>query len=202
LTILETPHLAARVAFYGMIVCWWAFGLTFWLRKAPPRARETKRDRTSLVGLLLQGVAYFVVWNRPLQQGNISQDIFASPAAQWGWTVLVVAIAVASVWLVNSAARHLGKQWALSAHLVEGHTLIQDGPYRFVRNPIYTGMLGMLLATGFAAGRWVPLLLGTVLFAGGTYIRIHSEERLLRRAFGGEFEEYERRVPALIPGIY
>jgi len=113
-----------------------------------------------------------------------------------------MAIAIASVWLVNAAARRLGKQWALAARLVEGHTLIQDGPYRIVRNPIYTGMFGMLLATGLAAGRWIPLLVAIVLFAAGTYIRIRSEERLLRQAFGSEFEQYARNVPALIPGIY
>jgi protein-S-isoprenylcysteine O-methyltransferase Ste14 len=96
----------------------------------------------------------------------------------------------------------LGKQWALAARLVEGHELIQDGPYRFVRNPIYTGMFGMLVATGLAAGRWFNLLIAIVMFAVGTYIRIRSEERLLRQAFGSKFEVYARDVPALIPGIY
>jgi protein-S-isoprenylcysteine O-methyltransferase Ste14 len=116
--------------------------------------------------------------------------------------VLTVAIAVASVWLVNAAARRLGKQWALAARLVEGHELIQDGPYRIVRNPIYTGMFGMLLATGLAAAQWIPLLIAIVLFIAGTYIRMRTEERLLSAAFGSEFEAYARRVPALIPGIY
>jgi protein-S-isoprenylcysteine O-methyltransferase Ste14 len=60
----------------------------------------------------------------------------------------------------------------------------------------------MLLATGLAAGRWVPLLAAIMLFAAGTYIRIRSEERLLRQAFGSDFEEYARNVPALIPWIY
>lgn len=202
MTTLESSHLAATAAFYGIIVCWWIFGLTFWLRKRPPRAREEKRDRTSLLGLLLQAVAYFIVWSPPLQRGRFSLVTNGSPAMEWGLATLALAIAVASVWLVNSAARHLGKQWALAARLVEGHTLIQDGPYRFVRNPIYTGMFGMLLATGIAAGRWIPLLVATVLFAAGTYVRIQIEERLLRQAFGTEFEEYARRVPAVIPGIY
>ena len=96
----------------------------------------------------------------------------------------------------------MGKQWALTARLVEGHNLVQDGPYGFVRNPIYTGMLGMLVATGLAAGRWVPLLVAIILFIAGTWVRVSSEEGLLRQAFGAEFEEYTRRVPALIPGIY
>jgi protein-S-isoprenylcysteine O-methyltransferase Ste14 len=190
------------MAFYAVIACWWIFLLTFWLRKRPPRARETKRDWTSLIGMFLQGAAYFSVWSFPLQQKHFSPVRSGSPVVEWGLAVLTASIAVASTWLVNAAARRLGKQWALAARLVEGHTLIQDGPYRFVRNPIYTGMFGMLVATGFAVTQWIPLLVAIVLFAAGTYIRIRSEERLLRQAFGSEFEEYARNVPALIPGIY
>jgi protein-S-isoprenylcysteine O-methyltransferase Ste14 len=63
-------------------------------------------------------------------------------------------------------------------------------------------MFGMLLATGLVARQWIPLLVAIVLFIPGTYIRIRSEERLLRQAFGPEFEAYARGVPALIPGIY
>ncbi len=194
--------MAATVAFYGVIVSWWVFGLTFWLRKTPPRAKAEKRDRTSLLGLLVQAVAYFIVWSAPLRQGRFSLVTKGSPATGWVLAGLVLAIAAASVWLVIAAVRQLGKQWALSARLVEGHTLIQDGPYHFVRNPIYTGMFGMLLATGLAVGRWIPLLVAILLFAMGTYIRVQIEERLLRQAFGEEFEAYARNVPALIPGIY
>lgn len=202
MAISETLHVAQRAAFYAVIVCWWVFGLTFWLRKRPPRAREAKRDWTSLMGLSLQVVAYFCVWFHPLQRREFSPVASGSQVVQWGLAALTVAIAVASVWLVNVAARRLGKQWALAARLVEGHTLIQEGPYRFVRNPIYTGMFGMLLATGLAAAQWIQLLVAIVLFIAGTYIRIRSEERLLREAFGAEFEAYARKVPALIPGIY
>jgi protein-S-isoprenylcysteine O-methyltransferase Ste14 len=47
------------------------------------------------------------------------------------------------------------------------------------------------------------MLLGAVgLFVVGTLIRVRVEERLLREAFGSEFEAYARNVPALIPGIY
>ncbi len=113
-----------------------------------------------------------------------------------------LALAVGSVWLVASAVSALGKQWALAARLVEGHKLITTGPYRFVRNPIYTGMLGMLVATGLAMEHWTGLIVGVVLFAVGLVIRVRSEEKLLRAAFGKEFEDYAERVPAVLPGIY
>jgi protein-S-isoprenylcysteine O-methyltransferase Ste14 len=199
------PHVAdvaQRAAFYAVIACWWIFLLTFWLRKRPPRAREAKRDRTSLIGMFLQAVAYFCVWSFPLEQKHFSPVRPGSPGVEWGVAVLTVAIAAASTWLVNAAARRLGKQWALTARVVEGHTLIQDGPYRFVRNPIYAGMFGMLVATGRAVTQWLPLVVAIVLFAVGTWIRVRSEERLLREAFGSAFEAYARHVPALIPGIY
>lgn len=202
MAISGTPQLAQRVAFYAVIVCWWIFGLTFWLRKRPPRAREAKRDWTSLIGLSLQAVAYFCVWSYPLQHQQFLPVASGPPVVEWGLALLTVALAVASAWLVNASARRLGKQWALAARLVEGHTLIQDGPYRFVRNPIYTGMFGLLVATGLAVTQRKPLLFAIALFAIGTFIRIRSEERLLRQAFGAEFEEYARKVPALIPGIY
>jgi protein-S-isoprenylcysteine O-methyltransferase Ste14 len=196
------PDFAQKAAFYAVIVCWWLFGLTFWLRKRPPKAREARSDGRSLIGLLLQAVAYFIVWLSPLRRKQFAPVASGSPLLEWARSVLIVAIAIASVWLVNAAARRLGKQWALAARVVEGHELIQDGPYRFVRNPIYTGMFGMLLATGLAAAEWTMLLGAVGLFVVGTLIRVRVEERLLRETFGSEFEAYARNVPALIPGIY
>ena len=197
-----STEVAAKATFYGVIVCWWVFGLTFWLRKQPPRARAAKRDLKSYLGLALQAAGYFIVWYFPLRRQHISPIASGPDWLAWVMSAFTLAIAAGSAWLVNAAARRLGKQWALAARLVEDHTLIEDGPYRFVRNPIYTGMFGMLLATGLAVTGWLPLLVASVLFAIGTYIRIRIEERLLREAFGNRFDEYACRVPALIPGIY
>ena len=101
-----------------------------------------------------------------------------------------------------SAVRVLGKEWSVTARLVEGHKLATRGPYRFMRHPIYTGMLGMLLATGLAISNWFSLLAAIVIFLIGTIIRVRSEERLLREEFGSQFEDYARRVAALLPGVY
>ena len=74
-----------------------------------------------------------------------------------------------------------------------------EGTYSVVRNPIYTGMFGMLLASSLAVSHWIGLSMAIVVFAIGTFIRVRSEEKLLREAFGAEFDEYARRVPAVIP---
>jgi protein-S-isoprenylcysteine O-methyltransferase Ste14 len=116
--------------------------------------------------------------------------------------IVTVTIGAASVALCLAAVRALGKQWSYVARIVEGHKLITQGPYGFVRNPIYLGMFGMLLATGLAISRWWALPIAVAVFLVGSWIRIRSEERLLRESFGAEFDDYARRVPAVFPRVF
>jgi protein-S-isoprenylcysteine O-methyltransferase Ste14 len=111
-------------------------------------------------------------------------------------------VGVFSVWMVVSAVQTLGKEWSLTARVVEGHKLATEGAYNVTRNPIYTAMLGMLIATGLVLSSWIALIFGLLAFFVGTYIRVRSEERLLEEAFGSDFQAYKERVPVLIPGIF
>jgi protein-S-isoprenylcysteine O-methyltransferase Ste14 len=85
--------------------------------------------------------------------------------------------------------------------VIEGHELITAGPYAIVRNPIYLSMLGMFLASALAVSRWQALLGGLIVFLAGTAIRIRTEEKLLRETFAARFDDYARRVPALLPRL-
>jgi protein-S-isoprenylcysteine O-methyltransferase Ste14 len=114
---------------------------------------------------------------------------------------VTLTIAVGSIWLVFSAVQALGAQWAYVARVTEGHRLITEGPYGWVRNPIYAGMLGMMLATGLAVSNWIAFPIAITVFGVGTYIRVSREEKLLHSEFGAQWEEYKRRVPAVLPGV-
>lgn len=183
-----------------VVASWIVFGIMFFARKKPPAARESKRERGSIVGIVLQGAAYGIVWS--VHRLFFSPIMPLSKPFEIALAVSTMLLAVGSLWFVSSAIRTLGKQWSLTARLVEGHRLVTEGPYRLVRNPIYTGMFGLLLATGLAVSRWIGLLIAIVVYAIGTVIRVRSEEQLLRLAFGPEFESYARRVPAVIPFLF
>ena len=189
-----------------MAVCWlvissWImFVGVFLARQKPPEQKETRRDKRATLGIVLQAVGYALVW--AIQRPMFSPIVSMSLASEILLAIITVAIAALSVWLVMMAVSALGKQWAYGARLVEGHKLITEGPYRWVRNPIYTGMFGMLLATGLAVSHWIGLLPAIGVFLIGTMIRIRSEEKLLHEAFGQEFEKYTRNVAAMLPGIY
>jgi protein-S-isoprenylcysteine O-methyltransferase Ste14 len=187
------------LVFVIVMICWFVFAGSFLLRKKPPAPPDQKRAPGSLIGVALQGVSFGIVWG--VRRPGFTPIVSATPAAV-ATGVLAIGAAVGSVWLVTAAVKTLGKEWSLTARLVEGHQLATTGPYAFVRHPIYTGMLGMLVATGLAVSHWAALPVALVIFFAGTIIRVRSEEKLLREAFGDQFENYAQRVPAIVPGLY
>jgi protein-S-isoprenylcysteine O-methyltransferase Ste14 len=191
--------MTAEIVLAAVMVCWLGFGLILVVGKKQAAKVETKRNAISHAGFFVQCVGYWIVF--AIARTFFSPFVPMAKIPELILGVLTVAIAVASVWFCLKAARTLGKQWALVARVVEDHELITQGPYAIVRNPIYLAMFGMLIATGLAVSRWQGLILGIVVFLAGNEIRIRTEEKLLRGAFGAKFEEYARRVPAFLPRL-
>jgi protein-S-isoprenylcysteine O-methyltransferase Ste14 len=113
--------------------------------------------------------------------------------------LIAIALIVSSVLFEISAFRELGKQWSLQARVLEGHQLVKTGAYSIVRHPIYTALLARLLATGLTFSHWITITIAVVVYIIGTRIRTVSEERLLEEAFGDEFTQWKKRVPAIVP---
>lgn len=183
-----------------VILCWSVFAGIFLFRKTPKAAPEQKRDSKSIVGLILQALSYAVVGL--LHRAPFTPISSGSRAVEVSLSLAAMLAGVVSISIIKAAVKTLGKEWSVTARVVEGHKLATEGPYRFVRHPIYSGMLGMLLATGLVISHWLALIAAIVIYFIGTVIRIRSEERLLREALGPEFESYARSAPALVPGLY
>jgi protein-S-isoprenylcysteine O-methyltransferase Ste14 len=188
------------LVFGVVIACWFVFASLFLLRKKPPSPPDQKRDPASLVGVVLQAISYAVVWGGHRAPFTPISSSIGLIATVFG--VLAIVAAIGSVWVVYLALKTLGKEWSITARLVEDHKLATSGPYAYVRHPIYTGMLGMLIATGIAVSHWIALLAALLIFFIGTTIRVRSEDRLLRGAFGEQFENYANRVSAIVPGLF
>ncbi len=199
---MNHSEFVAVLALAAVVVCWLAFAGIFIFRKKTPNQTEARRDNVSSAGIALQGCGFGLAWFHWPRAPFLPQVNVWPTGVEIAMAIFIVGLAVASVWLVGASVKTLGKQWAYVARLVEGHKLVTEGPYRFVRNPIYTGMFGMLVASGLAMQHWIQLAVGVVLFAIGTVIRVRSEEKLLSAAFGQEWDDYAKRVPAVIPGIY
>src|ERR1051325_7417840 len=188
------------IVFAIVMVCWFVFAAVFIFRKTPAASNDKKKDGVSIIGVALQALSYAIVW-------SIHRHAFSGMLPAAGWLNFIigcvaVAAAIGSVALIMSAVKTLGKEWSITARTVEDHQLATKGVYARVRHPIYTGMLGMLIAPGLAVSHWLALLVAVLVFAIGTLIRVRIEERLLRETFGSKFDDYAQRVPAVIPGIF
>jgi protein-S-isoprenylcysteine O-methyltransferase Ste14 len=116
------------------------------------------------------------------------------------WVAGGLLIEIGSLLLAISARRHLGSNWSGEVRIAAGHQLIRTGPYRILRHPIYTAVLGMYLGTAIVFGE-MHSLIGIVLVGLAYWRKIGMEERALSQAFGAEYEDYRRQTSALLPGL-
>jgi protein-S-isoprenylcysteine O-methyltransferase Ste14 len=96
------------------------------------------------------------------------------------------------------ARRHLGRNWGMPMTLKEGHELVTTGPYRYVRHPIYTGMLLAILGSGLVVNSpiWVVFLAGMAIY----YVySARTEESLMLQQFPEQYARYKRRTKAIVP---
>jgi protein-S-isoprenylcysteine O-methyltransferase Ste14 len=177
-------------AYIVLLVGWLLWVTPFFLIKRGG-ARANTLDRRARWGVVLEAVAYSLVWQNRFWE--------RSPGA-WRIAPSVLFLAVAGL-LSWSSARTLGRQWRVDAGLNADHELVQSGAYRVVRHPIYASMLAMLLGTGLMVTSLPMLVVATVIFIIGTEIRVRIEDGLLASRFGERFRAYRRAVPAYIPFV-
>lgn len=128
-----------------------------------------------------------------------------SPAAlAWGFPYLSyagIALTCLGIYIHLKAIFTLNKQWSMVVEPPADHRLVETGMYRFIRHPVYAGVLLELLGYGIALANWGALL-GILLPNLVTFgYRIYVEEQALRRYFGDAYRAYARRTRLLIPGI-
>ncbi len=107
---------------------------------------------------------------------------------------------LAAIGLVIAFVGALVRLYA-SGFIVKNQELATDGPYRFVRHPLYTGNILLVVGFALAGSRWwgIPLALFFFWFYYPT--AIDYEDRKLRKLFGAVWEEWSARTPALMPRL-
>jgi len=177
--------------------CWIVF-IAFWIVSAfsvkKTRAQQPIRDRllylvlTAVVAVLLNGSVRVIHWDRAVLPHTFARGILAD-------LLVLVGLCVA-IW----ARVTLGGNWSARVTLKEEHELVQRGPYRVVRHPIYAGLLLMILGTAILGGQVSGFVAVAICF-GGFWMKLRQEEALLTKHLPG-YSEYMHHTKALVPFIF
>ena len=118
-----------------------------------------------------------------------------------GWWVLVgSALYGAGVGLRYWAFHVLRNQWRVDVSDVSGERhLVQEGPYRYMRHPLYLGACLAAIGLPVFLGAWGALAFGVLVFLPLEVIRAYYEERFLRDLFGTGYRNYAAQVWAFLP---
>ena len=139
----------------------------------------------------------FVVWplalfafEAALQQGMPRIHAWALPLLAWGY--------LQYRWVGIFRTRLGGGGPGIS---VPPDRIVEAGPYRWVRNPMYLGHIIFLAGLALALGSWAGAALLAVHVAWFER-RVREDESRLAERFGEPYRDYCRRVKRWIPGVY
>jgi protein-S-isoprenylcysteine O-methyltransferase len=138
----------------------------------------------------------------------IALGIFAVPILLPQFTVRTKAVTsgVALIWAGIAvrvwAIRTLGNFFNTRVVVRQDQRLITSGPYKYLRNPAYTGVVMTFLSFGVAIGNWLSLITLLAFGCMPFVLRIAVEDRALAARFGQEYEDYRRNTWSLIPYIW
>ena len=185
-------------AYVVIVSAWWVTVLYFIgaaLRTKRIKHREPFGARLLDTALLFGG--YFLMFSQAPVFGTAHLHFVApQKALQIAGVVLTYVGLPLTVW---SRVR-LGRYWSGVVALKQDHRLIQSGPYRVVRHPLYSGLILAVIGFSLCVTTWSSLL-AILSFVVCFERRAYKEDALLAAEFGAEFEAYRQRTGRLIPRL-
>lgn len=116
--------------------------------------------------------------------------------------VLGLAVMTAGMGLRLWSILVLGRFFTVDVRVHPDQTVVDRGPYRFVRHPSYTGLILFFAGVGLALSNWASLLVLAVVPTVGLLVRIRSEERALIAGLGDRYRRYADDHRRLFPGLW
>lgn len=121
---------------------------------------------------------------------------------RWPMFVVGVILIAAGIVIRQWSVVLLGRFFTVDVRVHAGQTVVDSGPYRWIRHPSYTGLLITLAGVGLALGNWASLALLVLVPTAALIVRIRVEERALLEGLGEPYRRFAEHRARLIPGVW
>ncbi|MDP9041278.1 MAG: isoprenylcysteine carboxylmethyltransferase family protein [Bacteroidota bacterium] len=178
----------------------WLAITIYWLVTALFVKRTLKRQPAAerLAYILCVLLAFSLLFENYFPYSFLYQPLFLQNAI---WKVAGLILCAAGLIFSLTARIYLGENWSGTITVKENHQLIQSGPYRITRNPIYTGFLLAFLGCAMSLGE-VKGWIGIIFLLIAILLKVRKEEAFMQETFGDLFQSYKLKVKRLVPGLY
>jgi protein-S-isoprenylcysteine O-methyltransferase Ste14 len=117
----------------------------------------------------------------------------------WRWTGAVIfAISLGLLVWVNLA---LGEHYSSELRIRSEHQVVDWGPYRYVRHPMYSAVFLMIIGMGLLSANWLIAASGLVVIGTVMWLRAPQEEAMMTRAFGERYCQYAATTGRFLPRL-
>ena len=178
-------------------ICWWLFIIIWVISGLSVKPTKERQDWGGRLFTFAFVTVTFLLLAGKVPWWGINERIWSS-----GQPLVFLAYGLTLAGLVTLVWSRLclGTNWSATVTVREGHELVERGPYRFVRHPIYTGILLMIAGTATVLGN-VSGLLSLVICFLGHWWKLKREEALLTAHFPDTYPRYRSRTKALVPFV-
>jgi protein-S-isoprenylcysteine O-methyltransferase Ste14 len=164
-----------------------------------------KRSKSKEVKLKKDKFSIIIIW--VIITLSISSAIYFSELYPTNMNYFITKIVGIVIFILGIAIRwtsiiQLGKAFTVDVSISHDHKIKDDGLYKKVRHPSYTGLLLAFLGFSFLFNSWYPLLIINIPIFLAIAYRMKIEEEVLIGAFGNDYNEYMNCTKRILPGIY
>jgi protein-S-isoprenylcysteine O-methyltransferase Ste14 len=189
---------SAESAMAVAIWCWLVLGIVWLLMRFFIKRTKQRESPAEFAEHAIPAIAgFWLIFETDRTWPPLQGRLFPGIPAIWN---LGLALVVAGVLIGIWARLALGRNWSGTVTLKDDHKLIGSGPYRWIRHPIYTGILLAALGSAIIRGH-LQQMLGFAILLLGFYFKARREERFLRQEFGTGFTEHFRRTGMFLPKL-
>jgi protein-S-isoprenylcysteine O-methyltransferase Ste14 len=185
-------HAVIIVIGIGWVVFWLG-----WLAAALTAKSSRGRFGQYTGARIAVGVVIYLVIRFGLFHGHVhASSITIDPVLSGVGLALWVAGLGLAIW----ARLYIGRNWGMPMTRRENPDLVTTGPYRFVRHPIYTGIIAALVGTALATSLYV--LIVVALITAYFIFSATREEKFLGQEFPDSYPAYKARTKMLVPFVF
>ena len=175
----------------------WGIVLVYWFRTSPQTKVDVRKvylpfrlfnvRNVSILMIVLQLIPSQYSW--VLQKNDLSIT----------GIVIGMVLCVTGLFLAVWSKKSLGNNWSGTPSVKDNHELIIKGPYKFIRHPLYTGLIITFLGSAIIGiYLWIFIL---ILFLLKFSLKIRIEERLMTEQFPQDYLSYKKHTKMLVPFI-